>query len=389
MSSDRELPSNAKAYSSDVYRQIDPVGFYGEYIRRQVRPDGRKLRAFRTVGVSDLLEGATGSGRSLGDNGTIIASVRLTAGETHVHCTVKAVPGYSDVTIPLSPGSDNSVSVSVELPKQVQSYIYDANGNSANFHFCVATLLETVLNCDEVIPTTQLRFAELLREEPGTASPNAVCEYLVRRRFGWKLEIDILCEEYDGNLLDTSVLAASFALRKATLPIVLLDLNDPVNPYRLLALDQGILEQASSGDAKVCLISIVLSWSAQALKLLRSNRRAIEKQLSVELSDDNMVGQLLALGGSSMHLSRPLQLLALPFTVTFLRFSDETYFVDPTSEEERLGASVSVYCLRGADGSSRFQPLNLMCCPGVTTDVYKCLQQAATDLIDCIANTEF
>ncbi|CDR96808.1 hypothetical protein, conserved [Babesia bigemina] len=372
MSGDRELPSNAKAYSSDVYRQIDPVGFYGEYIRRQVRPDGRKLRAFRTVGVSDLLEGTAGSGRPLGDGGTITASVRLTAGETHVHCTVRAVPGYSDVTIPLAPGGDNAVSVAVELPKQVQTYVYDANGNSANVHFCVSTLLETVLNCEEVVPTRQLRFAELLREE-GAAAPDAVCEYLVRRRFGWKLELNILCEEYDGNLLDTSVLAASFALRKATLPVVLLDTADPANPYRLLALDQGILEQASCGDAK-------------AVALLRSNRRAIEKQLSVQLSDESMLGQLL---GSSAHLGRALQLLALPFTVTFLRFSDETFFVDPTSEEERLGTCVSVYCLRGADGSSRCQPLNLMCCPGVTPDVYRCLQQVATDLIDCIANTEF
>ncbi|GIX60971.1 exosome complex component RRP43 [Babesia caballi] len=362
MSAHRGEASHAPAFSTDVYRQIDPAGFYSQFLSRKVRPDGRKLQTFRTVGVSDLLEGPRNHSRPLDAEGLLVASVRITVGETHVHCVTKAIPTFAEVIAPPSPGSDNLVAVEVELPKQVQSYIHDANGHTANFQYCVSSLLETVLNCDEVIPTAQLRFAELLRAGASADTEDRLCAYMLRRRFCWKVEISVHCEEYDGNLLDASVMAAAFTLRKTFLPVVLLDASESSGLYELRALDRRILESAQKQDP-------------QATKLLSDNRRLIEQQLGLELSDADMPRQLLGFLGPSEIAGRPLRMLAQPFTVTFLRFDEETFLVDPTREEERIGVSVSVYCLLGSDGSSRTQPLYLTSCPGVPAEVYDCLEQ--------------
>ncbi|GFE53314.1 exosome complex component RRP43 [Babesia ovis] len=373
MSSEPQPSSHASAFPSDVHRHIDPIGFYKKFLRQNVRPDGRKLRAFRTVTVSDLEVRSLPSTLQDGD-GTVISSVRVILGDTHVHCVVKALPVFCEVSVPPTLGSAALVAVDIELPKQVQSYIYDAYGHSANFNFCISNLLSNVLNSDDVLPKSQLRFQEILKTSTSDA-PDTVCRYLSQRNLTWKLDIAILCEEYDGNLLDPSVMATSYALRKAVLPVVLLEHSAASGSYSLRLLDNTTLENAKRQDA-------------QTLKLLHANRQSIERQLGIKLNVENMASQLLTSMGTAGYIGRHLTYSSLPFTVTFLRFSEDMFLVDPTSEEERLGTTVSVYCLHGSDGSFRTQPLNLTCCPNFTSDIYECLKQVAIDVIGCITNSD-
>ncbi|EDO08264.1 3' exoribonuclease family domain 1 protein [Babesia bovis T2Bo] len=373
MSSDMQPSSSSSEFPVDVHRQIDAAGYYKKYLRQNVRPDGRKLRAFRTVSVSDL-EGRYTPPNLLEGDGAVISSTRLTLGDTHVYCSVKALPVFCEVIMPPSLGSDDLLSVDIELPKQVQSYIYDANGHSANLNFSIASMLSNVLNSDDLIPKSQFRFEDILKRVT-SQSTDAVCKYLSQRNLIWKFEVSIVCEEYDGNLTDSCAMVASFALRKAMLPIVLLDISNTSGSYIIRAIDQKLIESALSGDAEV-------------MKLLHNNRRSIEQQLGIELENDNLVDYLSQNILPGSYVGIPLTITALPFTVTFLRFSEETFFVDPTSEEERLGTSVSVYCLSLSDGSFVTQPLNLTCCPGISSDIYSGLKAVALDVISCISNSD-
>ncbi|KAK1933312.1 hypothetical protein X943_003108 [Babesia divergens] len=362
--------------SNDVYRQIDPVGFYGKFLRQGIRPDGRKLNAFRKVGVFDLLEGNHGSFQRQEQDEVIISSCRLTAGETHMHCVVTAVPTFYDLPIELTSEGDDVVSVEIDLPKQVQPYIYDANGHCANLNFCVSAMLANAFNSGNVLPTAQLRLAELLMNPVAGVASDLVSEYLVKRRFSWKLDVNVVCEEYDGNLVDTSVLATAFALRKAWLPIILVDLNESLGSYEIRFLDRELLDLACSNDRMV-------------LKLLQNNRISISKQLGMELVEESMVQHLVNHFRTTVCVGRPLHVLALPYTVTFLKYDEQTFLVDPTKEEEKLGSSVSIYSLRRLDGSSSTQQLNLMSCSGITNDVLDSLERVATHIINYIANTEY
>lgn len=357
--------------SSDVYRQIDPVGFYSKYTNRGVRPDGRKLHDIRQLEVTDLLENGRKLSSTFDTEGEIISSVRATLGETHIHCSVKAVPTFSDVSFVQEQGSDPLVTVDIELPKQVQPYIYDVHGPCANLNFCVSTTIANVLNSGDVVAREQLRIHELLKNKNEDGTVDRVSDYLQKRKLCWRLEIENYCEEYDGNLIDTSMIAITSALRKGFLPVVLLVFNPTIGDYELCAIDRQMLEKAANGDVKT-------------IKLLHENSHSISTQLNCSFNEENMVHELLSRLGDLGFVGVPLRLVALPYTVTFLQFRD-SFLVDPTKEEEKLGVSVSIYCLCGYEGSWRKQLLNLLGCQGITTDIYNNLEQKAVEIINSIA----
>ncbi|ORM39983.1 Exosome complex component RRP43 [Babesia sp. Xinjiang] len=384
---DQQEPStHGSTFPTDVYRSIDPRGFYDKILKQQLRPDGRKLRAFRTVAVSDLLEDYKGAAELSDEDGIVISSVRVTVGDTHVNCAITATPQFVDVEMAESYSPEPLIDVEVELPKQVQSYIYDANGHSANLNFTVATILATVLNSDDILPSEQLIFVENTNETTSECKDD-ICSYLSWRNFRWKLDINLICEEYDGNLLDLSVMATTYALRKAMLPVILLEYNEAMGVYEMRILDRETLEQTQNPQVS-CYINKKHKNTQQANKWIKDNKKAIEKQIETQLMEENMASQLIKHMGNWHYLGRHLKLLAVPFTVTFLRYNQDTFLVDPTAEEERLGTNVSVYCLKRADGSSQTQILNMTCCNGITTEIYQSLRQMAIDIIDCISTND-
>ncbi|KAK1444518.1 hypothetical protein BgAZ_104240 [Babesia gibsoni] len=343
----------------DVYRQIDPIGFYSDFIRQYVRPNGRKLHEYRELDVVDLLGENRNFSSMPKEEGTTISSVRLAAGETHVHCVVKAFPILCDVPAEACPDSDSLITVDIELSKHLQPYVYDVNGVCANLNYCVSAIIENVLNSSDVLSVDQLRFHQLLDAGPQGGANDKISEYIVKMRLTWKIEIAIHFEEYDGNLVDMAILATSFALQKAHLPIALLEYSNLRGSYVIRYLDEKTLEQAFNDDCKICLEEDVCA------------QQLVERFKGVDF------------------IGVPLHVKALPCTVTFLKFQRGTYILDPSNEEEKLGVNVSFYCLRGSDGSIRTQILNLMGCQGITADDYHCLEQVALDVIKSIANKKY
>ncbi|ORZ20425.1 Opa-interacting protein OIP2 [Absidia repens] len=190
--------------NSDIFSRIQPHEYMRRFIDQQVRPDGRLLDRFRdTTITSNVISTANAS-----------AMVRL--GGTTVVCGIKA-----EVCEPNLQNPDQGFLVpNVELSPMCSAKYRP--GPPCEQAQTVSEIIHQLFQKSHIIPLTNLCI------ESGKAV--------------WVLYADIICLNYDGNILDASVLALVTALRQLTLPksnvsaetmTVEADADDQIKPFEL------------------------------------------------------------------------------------------------------------------------------------------------------------
>ena len=172
-------------------KHLDPRGYYYlNYIKRQVRPDGRRFTDSRTV----VFGAGVTSGRSSSNSGTTVCGEALVhVGATAVACTVSVQVGTPHAKHPGCGDMDFDVGL---FP--LCSLKYEQRSNKPDDAHTLEHLLHEVFVVGRALDLAQLCI------EPG--------------RFAYRLAVRLVCISEDGNLVDAAVLAVTRALLVAKLP---------------------------------------------------------------------------------------------------------------------------------------------------------------------------
>ncbi|KAI8089210.1 Opa-interacting protein OIP2 [Halteromyces radiatus] len=190
---------------SDIFSRIQPHEYMRRFIDQQVRPDGRLLDRFRdTLVTSNVISTANAS-----------SMVRL--GGTTVVCGIKAEVCEPNLDLP----DQGFLVPNVELsPLCSAKFRPGAPSEQAQV---VSEIIHQLFSNSHILPLTNLCI------EVGKAV--------------WVLYADMVCLNYDGNILDASLLALVTALRQVTLPKTEIatdtmtaeaDSNEKVHPFDMI-----------------------------------------------------------------------------------------------------------------------------------------------------------
>ncbi|KAI8369224.1 exosome component 8, isoform CRA_f [Radiomyces spectabilis] len=187
----------------EIFSRIQPYEYLRRFLDQNVRPDGRLLDRFRkTLITSGVISTANAS-----------AMVRL--GGTTVVCGIKA-----EVTEPKVDTPDQGYFVpNVELSPLCSPKF--RQGPPSEKAQAISEFIHQLFTKSHIIPLKDLCI------ESGKAV--------------WVLHADIVCLNYDGNILDASILALVTALKDLTLPkaevspamVVEADPSQPTRPIQL------------------------------------------------------------------------------------------------------------------------------------------------------------
>ncbi|UKK02809.1 hypothetical protein MACK_002906 [Theileria orientalis] len=407
--------SQTSKLASEVYRHVDPLNFYENFLKEGIRPDGRKLCSYRKFSIKNLLE-STPNFRSFKSQPThqypldsttnpqdetpfnsnlltynnknvLLSSIYLSCGSSSYHCKVTGDLISTKVNNwgLSSNESEKTLNVDVTVPKHVVSEIYDLNGPCINISHLVSDLLESVLNSSHVIPKEQFLYYESYLkshcESSNRREMDKVCDYFKMNHLRWKLNIEIICDEYDGNLLDMCFLCCSHALMKSKIPYVLLYPNN--NTFSSILFNQLVGNGTPSNYGN-------LLKNQDFCKLVDLNKDLLYLQASKfndSITDLNTLIKTLVETGHNVVLFNHV-----PLTFTFCK-SLNYFLLDPTMEDEQTGVNYSIYALKKWNGSNRngsvhnssddvqLQPLNLMGLSEVSDETLNKLYEVVNSII--------
>ncbi|XP_031619440.1 exosome complex component RRP43-like isoform X1 [Contarinia nasturtii] len=186
----------------EQYKIIHPIKYYRNYIAHDIRPDGREFEAFRPIRIN------------VKSIGTADGSAIVKLGNTTVICGIKA-----ELSAP-----------TVEEPEK--GYLIP---NIDLTPLCSPKYRSNNTNDDAQVLTCNLN--NLIKEANWIDLKN-LC--IAKERLVWTLYCDISCVDYDGSILDASVVAICAALRSLTLPKVQYD--DETNNYTVHKIDRSPLK---------------------------------------------------------------------------------------------------------------------------------------------------
>ncbi|XP_067290241.1 exosome complex component RRP43 [Pseudorasbora parva] len=164
------------------FKTAEPLEYHRSFLKENCRPDGRELGEFRptTLNISSI--------------STADGSAMVKVGNTTVICGIKA-----ELTVPPSDAPDKGYIVpNVDLPPLCSSRIRPgAPGEPAQAASqFIADLIQS---------------SDLINMEELCVEKSKLC---------WVLYCDIMCLDYDGNLLDACIIVLLAALKNARLPEV-------------------------------------------------------------------------------------------------------------------------------------------------------------------------
>ncbi|XP_033954968.1 exosome complex component RRP43 isoform X2 [Pseudochaenichthys georgianus] len=163
-------------------RIAEPLEYHRSFLKENCRPDGRELSEFRTTTLN------------IGAISTADGSALVKVGNTTVMCGIKV-----ELTNPLveAPGKGFIVP-NVDLPPLCSSRFRPGPpGEQAQ---AASQFIADVIESSEVIQTEDL------------------C--IERGKLCWVLYCDMMCVDYDGNVLDACIIALLAALKNTKLPEV-------------------------------------------------------------------------------------------------------------------------------------------------------------------------
>ncbi|XP_068456677.1 exosome complex component RRP43 [Clinocottus analis] len=164
------------------FKVAEPLEYHRSFLKENCRPDGRELSEFRTTTLN------------IGSISTADGSALVKVGNTTVMCGIKA-----ELTNPTveAPGKGYIVP-NVDLPPLCSSQFRPGPpGEQAQV---ASQFLADVIESSEVIQTEDL------------------C--IERGKLCWVLYCDMMCLDYDGNVLDACIIALLAALKNTQLPEV-------------------------------------------------------------------------------------------------------------------------------------------------------------------------
>jgi exosome complex component RRP43 len=167
------------------FKIAQPVEYYRKFLEKDTRPDGRELGEFRQTILN------------IGSITTADGSALIKLGNTSVMCGIKAEIATPKPEEP----SKGFIIPDVELPALCSPFFKP--GPPSELAQTASLFINDVINISRCIHTEDLCIVQ-----------GSAC---------WVLYCDLVCLDYDGNLLDACVLALVAALRNVRLPVVLVD----------------------------------------------------------------------------------------------------------------------------------------------------------------------
>jgi len=170
---------------TEEFKIIQPKEYYKNFLENDVRPDDRHLKSFRPTTVN------------VGSISTANGSALVKLGNTTVICGVKA-----ELCNPKPDEPKNGFIVpNIDIPP-LCSPRFRPGPPSEQAQTSSQLLTNIITNS-------------------GCVLPKDLC--IVPEKLAWVLYCDVICLEYDGNIIDASVIALTAALNNASLPKVTVD----------------------------------------------------------------------------------------------------------------------------------------------------------------------
>ncbi|XP_060942419.1 exosome complex component RRP43 [Limanda limanda] len=164
------------------FKTAEPLEYHRSFLKENCRPDGRELSEFRTTTLN------------IGSISTADGSALVKLGNTTVICGIKAELTNPPVEAP----GKGYIVPNVDLPPLCSSRFRPGPpGEQAQ---AASQFIADVIESSEVIQTEDL------------------C--IERGKLCWVLYCDLMCLDYDGNLLDACIVALLAALKNTQLPEV-------------------------------------------------------------------------------------------------------------------------------------------------------------------------
>ncbi|GJD08243.1 Exosome complex component RRP43 [Galdieria sulphuraria] len=219
----------------DIWNAVQPKEFYKGFLRRSIRPDGRKLSEYRdiTLRKGPLVTTVDGSA-----NASIGRTVALIGIQPKVIEWKETKKGSARSIV------GQHCSLQVEFPSVCHRDI--RSGRTLEEALLVKESLENVLE-------------QILERDSFCIVPD---------KFYWHLQITAYCLSLDGNVIETFLLALYGALLDLQLPVV----RASTSETRRLALEYyAVLDLSEEEENNMS--SIVWIWNSQ-----RGDKLAISKQ---------------------------------------------------------------------------------------------------------------
>ncbi|XP_071760059.1 exosome complex component RRP43 [Centroberyx gerrardi] len=167
------------------FKTAEPLEYHRSFLKENCRPDGRELGEFRTTTLN------------IGSISTADGSALVKVGNTTVICGIKAELANPTVEAP----TKGYIVPNVDLPPLCSSRFRPGPpGEQAQ---AASQFIADVIESSDVIQTEDL------------------C--IERGKLCWVLYCDIMCLDYDGNILDACIIALLAALKNTQLPEVTID----------------------------------------------------------------------------------------------------------------------------------------------------------------------
>ncbi|XP_061658902.1 exosome complex component RRP43 [Syngnathoides biaculeatus] len=164
------------------FKTAEPLEYHRSFLKENCRPDGRELSEFRTTTIN------------IGSISTAEGSALVKLGNTTVICGVKAELANPPVEAP----EKGFIVPNVDLPPLCSSQFRPGPpGEQAQ---AASQFMADVIESSEVLQMEDL------------------C--IERGKLCWSLYCDLMCLDYDGNVLDACVSALLAALKNTALPEV-------------------------------------------------------------------------------------------------------------------------------------------------------------------------
>ncbi|NWH44038.1 EXOS8 protein, partial [Fregata magnificens] len=171
---------------SICFRTVEPLEYYRRFLKENCRPDGRELGEFRATTVN--------IGKSCCSITTADGSALVKLGNTTVICGVKA-----ELAAPAVDSANKGYIVpNVELPSLCSTRF--RSGPPGEEAQAASQFIADVIENSQIIAKEDLCIAS--------------------GKLAWVLYCDIICLDYDGNILDASAFALLAALKNVQLPSV-------------------------------------------------------------------------------------------------------------------------------------------------------------------------
>uniref|UniRef100_A0A3P9JMW5 Ribosomal RNA-processing protein 43 n=1 Tax=Oryzias latipes TaxID=8090 RepID=A0A3P9JMW5_ORYLA len=164
------------------FKTAEPLEYHMSFLKENCRPDGRELSEFRTTTLN------------IGSISTADGSALVKLGSTTVICGIKAELANPTVEAP----GKGYIVPNVDLPPLCSSRFRPGPpGEQAQ---ASSQFIADVIESSEII------------------RPEDLC--IDRGKLCWVLYCDIMCLDYDGNILDACIIALLAALKNTRLPKV-------------------------------------------------------------------------------------------------------------------------------------------------------------------------